>query len=154
MVKTNNFYGLELNKVSEVYVLSEPVCHRTIYIHPDVVKQNGEINFPNKPIENCDIVEINYFKALMVVPGNYTLRFFDTNGGDIWNVFGEGRIKNYDEETYKGEFTRAIILCSDKDVKIEWVDNEKRQWITIIKSNGDIETIPNPNPVEYEEDDD
>jgi len=151
VVKTNYFYGLELDKVNEVYVVPETVCYRRVYIHPDVVKENREIDFPNKPIENCNIVEIAYFKALMVIPGSFTLRFFDTNGGDIENI--RGAMKDYVEETANEEFCKAIILCSDKDVKIDWIDKEKKQWLTTIKNDGTMETIVNPDPVEYEDED-
>jgi len=154
VVKTNQFFGLDLNKTNEVYYIAKPVCDRTIFIHPDLIeRENGKIEFPEKPITNCDVIEINYFKTLMVVPGSYKLFLFDTNGGDIEGIFG--CVKRYIEEDYDHNYIRAMILADNyEDVRIEWSDRECNKMLTIIEPSGKVTTIPNPEPVEASEDED
>jgi len=156
-IKTTQFFGLELDRVNEVYVLPKPVCRRTIYIHPDVVKENGDIDFPDKPIKNCNIVDISYFKAFVIVPGEHILRFFDTNGGeiDIEGISGDGLMKDYVEETRSGKFIKVMMLGKkDGEMEIEWTDKNGNKLLTTIKmETGEMETIPNPYLAEEDEDD-
>jgi len=160
MIRTNLFFGIELDKVNEMFMLQKPVCGYIVFLHPDVAKNS---NFPDEPIRNCDAVKVNYmpepwrsYKILIVTPGEYILRVFDTDGGDIENVFGKGIVREFIEETYDGKLVRAIILGKkDEPVKIEWSDKDGQQLLTTINMETDeMKTIPNPEPVATTEDED
>jgi len=136
--KTNHFLDLELCNGSEIY--HTIICNRTVFVHPKLV-QNNEIAFP---IKSCKVLEIDYFKEIVVLPGDYVLHYFDTNGGEIEDVW-----KDYITHYYarnKDGIPQEMLILGYKDgvIHIDWKDKEGKRWTTTLDNKtGQAKTVEN-----------
>ena len=136
--KTNHFLDLELCPASEIYYTT--VCGRTVFVHPKLV-QNDEIAFP---IKSCKVLEIDYFKEIVVLPGDYILHYFDTNGGEIEDVWKD-YISHYYARNKDGVPTQMLILgYRDGVININWKDKYGKRWETTLDNKtGQVKTVEN-----------
>ena len=136
--KTNRFLDLELCPTSEMYYAT--ICGRTVFVHPKLV-QNNEISFP---IKNCNVLEIDYFKELVILSGDYILHYFDANDGvieDIWKDY----IAYYYARNKDG-MPKVMLILGYKDgvIHIDWKDKDGKRWITTLDNKtGQAKTVEN-----------
>jgi len=93
------------------------------------------------PIIGCDIIEVD--DTLVVIPGSYNLFGFSCDGKIV-------EIEGSSIKVIKSSENDCALVLSDQDrIKIKWVDNENRKWISVRLKNGLKEEIASEELLKY-----
>jgi len=128
-----------------------------------VIEKDGSF-FANFPITNCDLIQLENEKDLIVKPGELNLFYFYVLAG----YKGESTIDSIDaDQPYQvfrfidDDFSNlmvsmgVLVLTRSNKVKIRWhrdghfTEEQLLEGVTLLYDNGRKETIPNDEVLKY-----